>query len=52
MIIVYHMTVDLARALEAFLDHQQRPWHSVALVPQYGQEPYQEHLSFALKESL
>ena len=41
---------DLASAVEAFADHQQRGWNSVALVPQYVPKPYQKQLGFALKE--
>lgn len=26
---------SLASALDAFLDHQQRPWHSVSLTPKW-----------------
>ena len=33
------------------LDHQQRPWNSVALVPQFIQVPYQEQLGLALQET-
>jgi hypothetical protein len=35
---------SLAWAMEAFLDHQQRPWRSVALVPQLPQVPPQQQL--------
>ena len=40
---------SLARALEAFLDHQQRPWHSVALVPQGRPGAPQEQVSSSPK---
>ena len=43
---------SLASALEAMLDHQQRPWGSVALVPQVARPLYQEQLGFALKETV
>ena len=43
---------SLASALTALLDHQQRAWSSVALVPQIGQVPYQEQLGFTLGERL
>ena len=42
---------SLASALAALLDHQQRPWNSVALVPQRVRVPYQEQLGLALKEA-
>ena len=46
----WHKTLQSAR--EAVLDHQQRPWSSVALVPQYRQGPSQEQLGFRFKETV
>jgi hypothetical protein len=42
---------SLASAVVAVLDHQQRRWSSVALVPQIVQPLHQEQLGFALKET-
>ena len=43
---------SLASALAAMQDHHQRPWSTVALVPQVDRPPYQEQLGFALKETV
>ena len=44
----WHAT--LAIALAGLAEHQQKPWSSVALVPQFAQAPHQEQLGLALED--